>query len=73
MTARPTFAAWLRRQRNRPDAVGDLACDVFADPLRPRPLRPRQLLNHMRMQHACREAVEAWKQAVREYAKLGAA
>lgn len=33
-TTRPTFAAWLRKQRDRQDAVGDLARDAAADPRR---------------------------------------
>lgn len=30
-----SFGAWMRRQQHREDAVGDLARDLAADPLRP--------------------------------------
>jgi hypothetical protein len=58
-----TFRAWLRLQRDREDALGDLARDAAQDRRAPRdPERfARYISNHP---HACHEARRAARQAV---------
>lgn len=70
------FTGWLRRQRDRLDAVGDFARDVRADPLWPKPKNLPSLQQYMR---ACESdgladerAVSAALQAWREYEAQGA-
>lgn len=69
--ARPsiTFASWLRRQRRRDDAVGDLARDLVADPLGPADEHPSTVLDYVAAigaepaRAACRAAVREWQAA----------
>lgn len=63
-----SFSAWLKKQKKRPDAVGDLARDVCRDP--DWPARARKLLTFRRYLQdcgACEGAMESLERAWAEY------
>jgi hypothetical protein len=59
------FYAWLRKQRNRDDPVGDLACDAMRD--KDFPKAERAVRAHLLKCGACPEAFTALKDALKEY------
>lgn len=62
------FGAWLDQQIGRDDPVGDLAADASKDRERPGPqAQYGEWLNYLRSKQACRDALDALKQARREY------
>lgn len=62
------FMTWLLQQVGRDDPIGDLANDMKRDKKRPRPdTSIKELREYLRRQHACREAIEAFNDAVKEY------
>lgn len=73
-TRKPTFRAWLLKQRKRRDPVGDLGRDAFHDHQLPK--RLDTLANaeaYLRVCGACRGAHMAMCRAWREWSLLGAA
>jgi len=63
-----SFAAWLKSQRHRDDAVGDLARDAAADRRWPKAARSLQcLLGYLDGRGACAGAVEACRRAWAEF------
>jgi hypothetical protein len=63
-----TFRAWLRQQRRRDDAVGDLAHLVELDPCRPRSFSPGSVHAHLvAVHHASGAAVIALGRAAAEW------
>jgi hypothetical protein len=66
-TGRPgSFRHWLAQASSRHDPVGDLACDAFSDGSWAGD-GFRSLRDNMREHDACGDAIDAWKQAVREF------
>lgn len=64
----PTFRAWLKQQRKRNDAVGDLARDTVADLRCWHGKTARHLMLHMIAEHdAIPGAIKALGQAWAEY------
>ena len=66
------FTTWLKAQRGRDDAVGDLARDAAADPHWPKAAKslPR-LLDYLAGRGACPGAVEACRRAWAEFRAEG--
>lgn len=64
-----TFALWLKCQRGRPDAIGDLIDDVALDDSFPHDFKSYfQYEDYMSGKwHACKEAMECLKDAWKEY------
>lgn len=65
-----TFEAWIRKQKNRDDATGDLAKDFIFD-AKSKYAREKEkiklTLNYLRSQGACDDAINAYKEAKKEY------
>jgi hypothetical protein len=63
-----TFDRWLRKQKNRDDAIGDIACDYIRDC---RYNRVATLsFDFVRWQSFHRQRKEAFDAAIAEYKKL---
>ena len=64
-----TFAAWLKKQKDRPDPVGHLSDDTFYDPCCiPFAKSPSILRKHMVDTHnACNASIDALAQASKEW------
>lgn len=61
---RPPFRSWLRRHRDDPGPVGDIARDVLADPGWPRGRGSlARYERHLESCHAVPEAVDALREA----------
>lgn len=58
-----TFDGFCRRSRHRDDPVGDFARDWIGDSARPRVRTLCQVLGHLRIRGACREAIAAAREA----------
>lgn len=62
------FGFWLSQQRHRNDRVGDLASDVKRDTQWPPRLMTKDgIESYLRLRGACEEAIEAFKQAWKEW------
>jgi uncharacterized protein YozE (UPF0346 family) len=65
------FETWLKKQKNRDDPVGDLACDYIDDLSgfnRNNPGKKFKLTKeYLVSQKACDEALEAFDEAIKEY------
>jgi hypothetical protein len=75
--SKPTFTAWLLRQRKRDDPIGDLARDFKSDrdnthrraaePKLPHQITPASLRSYLTHRGACDGAQDALLSAAREY------
>lgn len=68
----PIFGSWLKRQKHRPDPVGDLATDFLQDcrrrGVRPGSVRtPGELLAWLETGEACSGAFDALAEAQAEF------
>lgn len=62
------FYSWLLSQAGRSDPVGDLASDVKRDRESPNDNAEKETwLSHLKNKRACREAIEAFKEAWAEF------
>lgn len=62
------FYSWLLSQVGRNDPVGDLASDVKSDREAPNDNAGKETwLSHLRHKRACREAIDAFKEAWAEF------
>jgi hypothetical protein len=66
-----SFSAWLRRQKDRDDAIGDLARDWIADPDAPRAASPRQARTHIDLMGASAAALKTLDRAAEKWASSG--
>ncbi|SEI14912.1 YozE SAM-like fold [Paraburkholderia hospita] len=65
---RRSFQTWLGRQTKRDDAIGDLARDVRSSGDAPKGRVSRYgWLGYLRARNACREAIEAFREAWTEF------
>jgi uncharacterized protein YozE (UPF0346 family) len=59
---------WILTQTHRDDPIGDLAFDFSHDKTRPSDNAGLQRIKqYLQSRHACREAMDAFKEAVKEY------
>ena len=60
-----TFIAWLKKQKDRDDPIGDLAKDFIDDTKRRN--RRKFTVEYLRSVNACSDAIKAFNQATKEY------
>jgi hypothetical protein len=65
-----TFAAWLRRQASREDALGDLARDARRDRRFPRRAGLRRVMRYLDQAGACERALDTCARAGREFGNV---
>lgn len=63
------FRTWLKDQINRDDPIGDLAIDTFAVSDKPDFKTKKEWLSYLRNRGACKEALEAFETAWKEFEK----
>lgn len=61
------FSSWLGQQERRNDPIGDLARDTRTDSEFPRDGDYQTQATHLRLRGACAEALDALREAWREF------
>ncbi len=66
------FVAWLKKQKERNDSIGDLARDFYDDSCCLKVKTPDELRSHINLKHsgACQGALEALDRAKAEWELL---
>ena len=65
-----SFSSWLKRQRHKDSAVGDLSRDVCHDSDWPRGRTLKRFLDYLTGRYACPGAIQALQQAWAEFEQL---
>ena len=65
-----TFNEYIKNQLGRNDSIGDLAEDARRDAQFPPVNSLKSLINHLESRGACDDAVDAARDAWKEYKKL---
>ncbi len=65
-----TFNEYLKNQLGRNDSIGDLSGDVQRDKQFPPVKSLKALVNHLESRGACGDAIDAARDAWKEYKKL---